>query len=162
MTMHSAIQTFLNHSCRRPGVVLSTASQEMSRFSQLFLKQYGMEILLDESERFTTSYYGSVTGNKLLTDESVRSLRASQSIPFSGWSFDTRFEIAMRSNGWPAETFLDFLRCDDPLHLVEKTMYAAARHCTGLRNTSFIGCPLGWQETGSLTTHTQLVMLLCL
>lgn len=121
--MHSAIPTFLSNSCNRerPYFNLANARKEMNRMYQLFIKQYGMAILSDDSECFASSDYDGVTDNKLLTDQSVSALLVSHSISFSGCSFDTRFEIAMSSNGWPAGTFLDLLRCDNPLHLVTKT-----------------------------------------
>lgn len=121
--MQSAVQAFLNNSIFRHGLhfVLSAARQEMDRIYQLFIRQYGMSILSDDAEHFEAIYGETVTGNKLLTDESVRALLASLSIPFSGCPFEPRFEIAMSSNGWPAETFWGFLQCDNPLRLATKT-----------------------------------------
>lgn len=57
----------------------------------------------------------------MLTEQSVRCILASQLVSSAGMSFELRFAIAMRSMGWPAQVFLDFLQCDDLAKLVHQT-----------------------------------------
>lgn len=142
-TLHSALGEFIHYS-RSKGREFGEFRQVRNladSFYRLFVEKCEM---VTETEQ-TPWNLETVLSNMMLTEQSVRCILASQPVSPAGMSFELRFAIAMRSMGWPAQVFLDFLQCDDQVKLINQTdefgrtaLHWAAAHFGYWASTKFL------------------------
>lgn len=119
-TMQSALQSFISQSTVRLEVASGSISREADAFYNLFVGHHGLAVEIDDPrdisnpslQRFDPfhEFHESVASNKLLSNDSVRLILANQVLPYKQLSLERKFRIAMKSKGWPAQNFVDFLR----------------------------------------------------
>jgi hypothetical protein len=99
------------------------------------MDRYGLVIPASEQEHHNINFSQNVESNMLLTESSSRRILESQFGSTRNWTFEQKFPVAMRSIGWPADTFFKFLQPCDSATLTKKTdghastvLHWAAKH----------------------------------
>jgi hypothetical protein len=85
------------------------------------MDRYGLVIPASEQEHHNINFSQNVESNMLLTESSSRRILESQFGSTRNWTFEQKFPVAMRSIGWPADTFFKFLQPCDSATLTKKT-----------------------------------------
>jgi hypothetical protein len=131
--MHSALHRFVDLSDRMDD--FKSARQKADDMYDLFLNRHNMFIASSEDDHHNIRLSEDVESNMLLTESSWRQIMDGRFASTYSWTFELRFEVAMRSTGWPANTFLTFLQPCDSARLVTETdgqartvLHWAAKH----------------------------------
>lgn len=164
--MHSALDWYITLSdCRELGY--ENARKEADGMYDLLVRRHGLLLLTNDDEHQDIDSLQNGQSNMLLTETSLRAILAGQFPPARGSTFDVKFQVAMRSTGWPAKSFLDFLAPCSSAQLATSTdnqrrtaMHWAAKHfgywvCTqSTRDT----CPDGSKVKSYATLLEKLLM----
>lgn len=118
--LHSALQYYVRSS--RFWYHKLDPSQTDALYS-LFVVRCGLLVDLNETAADTNGICldESTVNTRLLTRSALEAMLASQPVPFKQWSFALRFSTCMRSQGWPADVFLEAIINDDTRTMVTQT-----------------------------------------
>jgi hypothetical protein len=132
--MHSALDGYIMYSQIR-GLGYEDARKEADDMYDLFMERHGLLVLVTDNEYHDMDFVQSVESNMLLTETSLRTILAGQFSSAREPAFELKFPVAMRSTGWPAESFLEFLKPCSPAQLLtttdkkgRTTMHWASKH----------------------------------
>jgi hypothetical protein len=112
-----------------------SARQKADDIYYLFMNRYGLIIPTSEEDHHNITFSEDVASNMLLTESSLRQVLSGQFASAHSWTFELKFPVAMRSIGWPPDTFLEFLQPYDTAQLITATdgkartvLHWAAKH----------------------------------
>lgn len=110
--MLSALHRFVSASPDR-NRTFGLSRQDADDIYNLPLDGYGLVLPITDKEHHTVIFTESAESNMLLTEFSLQKILAGQFTSIHDRGFIFKFEVAMRSIGWPADALMNFLQpCD--------------------------------------------------
>lgn len=122
--MLSALNSFACGSTSRYPLIFDPARCKADAMYDLFLDRYDLAVPIPDEEHPITDvehhimrFTERAESNMLLTEHSLRKILASQFTPIHDQAFESKFSVAMRSMGWPADALIGFLQPCSTLQL---------------------------------------------
>lgn len=107
--MLSALHYFISFGWSSDGS-FEIVRQQADDMYDLFLDRYGLVLPITEQEHHNCKFSETAESNMLLTERSLQKVHAGQFASIQDRAFEFKFEVAMRSIGWPAEALMNFLQ----------------------------------------------------
>jgi hypothetical protein len=133
--MHTALQCYIRDSQFNNDLDYENIRKNADDMYDLFMNRHGLAIQMTEDEHHNINFSENAVSNMLLTSNSLRTILAGQLVPARDWAFGIKFQVAMGSIGWRADTFLEFLYPCSSSQLVTSTdrqgrvaLHWAAKH----------------------------------
>jgi hypothetical protein len=114
--MLTALHRFVMDSSAR-NVTFELARRQADDIYDLFLDRFGLVLPVTDEEHHHAAFTENAESNMLLTESSLRRIQAGQFTSIHDRAFEYKFTAAMRSIGWPADAFINFMQPCDVLQL---------------------------------------------